>query len=299
MWDLTNKCFFVSQIEEVRLGLPRDKPAAVQQWQGLIAGTIYAFQVMVEMGDLTISILVNYAARRAGITRHCNVQEAKEKCPGPISSLKLLHTRLSYQPQQSLTLEINLVHVATFAENDPEPRYYPNPSRATHKVSLDAYRQASKKIFKIFAKYCSTVQKIGLDEAFMDITNAVNEEIANRYLNNPDIADKLEEPTCNVPIDWDSLGVTIESEEEKERKSNNSQSSDETRWSPTTWQDLQLAVGAEIAKRIRQEIYDELQYTCSAGIGHNKVIAKLCSSSNKPNNQVSDLFMFSLDASCD
>lgn len=213
--------------------------------------------------------------------------------------LKLLHTRLSYQPQQSLTLEINLVHVATFAENDPEPRYYPNPSRATHKVSLDAYRQASKKIFKIFAKYCSTVQKIGLDEAFMDITNAVNEEIANRYLNNPDIGDKLEEPTCNVPIDWDSLGVTIESEEEKERKSNNSQSSDETRWSPTTWQDLQLAVGAEIAKRIRQEIYDELQYTCSAGIGHNKVIAKLCSSFNKPNNQVSDSFMFSLDASCD
>lgn len=86
LWDLTNKCFFFSQIEEVRLGLPRDKPAAVQQWQGLIAGTIYAFQVMVEMGDLTISILVNYAARRAGITRHCNVQEAKEKCPGPISS---------------------------------------------------------------------------------------------------------------------------------------------------------------------------------------------------------------------
>jgi DNA polymerase eta len=40
---------FYCQVEHVRLGIPLDKPLAVQQWQGLIA--------------------VNYAAREKGIKR--------------------------------------------------------------------------------------------------------------------------------------------------------------------------------------------------------------------------------------
>ena len=49
------------QVEQKRLGIPRAKPVAVQQWEGLIA--------------------VNYAARAAGITRHMRVAEARQKCP--------------------------------------------------------------------------------------------------------------------------------------------------------------------------------------------------------------------------
>jgi hypothetical protein len=33
----------ISYLEQVRLGIPFDKPAAVQQWQGLIAGTFFLF----------------------------------------------------------------------------------------------------------------------------------------------------------------------------------------------------------------------------------------------------------------
>jgi nucleotidyltransferase/DNA polymerase involved in DNA repair len=50
-----------------RLGVPRDVPFAVQQWQGLIA--------------------VNYPARAAGITRHMRVPEALKACP----ALRLAH----------------------------------------------------------------------------------------------------------------------------------------------------------------------------------------------------------------
>ena len=53
-------CFYV-QVEQKRLGIPRGVPAAVQQWDGLIA--------------------INYAARAAGITRHMRVKEAMAKCP--------------------------------------------------------------------------------------------------------------------------------------------------------------------------------------------------------------------------
>ena len=52
---------FYAQVEQKRLGIPREVPCAVQQWQGLIA--------------------INYAARARGITRHMRVQEAKSKCP--------------------------------------------------------------------------------------------------------------------------------------------------------------------------------------------------------------------------
>ncbi|KAJ8663533.1 hypothetical protein O0I10_000776 [Lichtheimia ornata] len=206
-----------------RLGIPPEQPAAVRQWDLLIA--------------------VNYPARRAGVKKRTSLPEALKICP-----------------------DIKFLHVATYGPGDIEPQYYPSPSRSTHKVSLDPYRAASKNIFKIFRKYCKTIQRIGLDEGFLDLTDTVNKKIIDEYV--PHLSDKIDDEVCGVDIDWDELGVPIGKEE-----------------TTTTWKDLQLAVGARIAKEIRQEVYDELHYTCSAGIAHNKVVAKLGSSQNKPNNQ--------------
>ena len=44
-------------------------------------------------------------------------------------------------------------------------------------------------------------------------------------------------------------------------------------------------LGSHIAYNIRREIYEKLDYTCSAGIAHNKMLAKLASATNKPNGQ--------------
>ncbi|CAM6090320.1 unnamed protein product [Calypogeia fissa] len=52
---------FYAAVEQVRLGIPKEKPLAVQQWRGLIA--------------------INYAARAAGITRHERADQALKKCP--------------------------------------------------------------------------------------------------------------------------------------------------------------------------------------------------------------------------
>jgi len=43
--------------------------------------------------------------------------------------------------------------------------------------------------------------------------------------------------------------------------------------------------GALIAKRLRAAVQEQLHFTCSAGIAHNKILAKLGSSLNKPNKQ--------------
>jgi hypothetical protein len=53
-------CFEVNlQVEQVRLGIPKEQPLAVQQWEGLIA--------------------VNYPARAAGIVRHERMSDALKK----------------------------------------------------------------------------------------------------------------------------------------------------------------------------------------------------------------------------
>ncbi|KAF9970993.1 DNA-directed DNA polymerase eta rad30, partial [Actinomortierella ambigua] len=101
----------------------------------------------------------NYAARKYGISRlQHSVFEAKQLCP-----------------------EVVCAHVATIGPGDSQPDYYPSPSRYTHKVSLDPYRKASAKIFSVFRKYCTSSQKGGLDEVFMDVTDIVNQRIMDEY----------------------------------------------------------------------------------------------------------------------
>ena len=58
---------FYCQVEHKRLGIPRDVPLAVRQWQGLIA--------------------VNYPARAKGVGRFCDINEAIERC----HNIELVH----------------------------------------------------------------------------------------------------------------------------------------------------------------------------------------------------------------
>ncbi|KAI9307098.1 hypothetical protein BJ944DRAFT_198223 [Cunninghamella echinulata] len=236
---------FFSQVEEVRLGLDPEKPVAVQQWSNLIA--------------------VNYAARKYGVTRLSTVEEALALCP-----------------------DIKLVHVATYAPNETEAKYHENPSKKTHKVSLDSYRIAGKKIFQIFQEHCPILQKVGSDEAFFDVTEMVNQRLCQQYIPTysylMDHLDDIFLPKQHS-LDWDSVAHTVKSRDENERNNNNSNNNETTIWDPITWMDLQLFIGASIAKYIRKQIYDQLKYTCSAGVANNKILAKLGSSMNKPNKQ--------------
>ncbi|CAJ0828961.1 508_t:CDS:10 [Entrophospora sp. SA101] len=236
-------CFYC-QVEQVRLGIPSTLPVAVRQWSALIA--------------------VNYAARKAGIKKVSNIQDALKIYPG-----------------------LKLVHVATYANGDPEPKYHPNPSYGTHKASLDVYRNASLRIFKIFMRYCNIVQRAGVDEAYLDVTNIVNQRIIERYPNII-LSENLNEAPPPPILDWNGLGVLYESQINNDIE-NNKQNFSLDQCSNINeskgWDDMQLYVAAEISKEIRETIFNELGYTSSAGIAHNMTLAKLCSALNKPNMQ--------------
>lgn len=49
--------------------------------------------------------------------------------------------------------------------------------------------------------------------------------------------------------------------------------------------DLKLLIGASIVSEIREAVKEKTGYECSAGIAHNKVLAKLVCGMNKPNKQ--------------
>lgn len=49
--------------------------------------------------------------------------------------------------------------------------------------------------------------------------------------------------------------------------------------------DIKLLIGASIVSEIRAAVKERTGYECSAGIAHNKILAKLVCGINKPNKQ--------------
>ncbi|KNZ58091.1 hypothetical protein VP01_19g9 [Puccinia sorghi] len=187
-------------------------------------------------------IAVNYPARAFGITRHLPFDEARKKCP-----------------------DLICVHVATYAQGDSETeaKYHENPKPETHKVE-------SVKILKIFSESCPTIEKASIDEAFLDFSIPVRDILCSRYdlptleaLQESSSKISLDDPLPQPPrLDWDKL---------LEPSQTNIVPLDPDSDHSDTWTDIALLIGSELMAHCRQEVFDQLGYTCSAGIATNKV----------------------------
>lgn len=248
---------FYAQCEMVRLGTPRDIPLAVRQWDSLIA--------------------INYAARPFGISRLINVVEARKLCP-----------------------DLVLQHVATFREGEGGRWAYRDDSFrniSTDKVSLDPYRAQSRKILQTMKEALATwsaddtdveiqntkqglsavLEKASIDEVFIDLSPLIYRTLLQRY---PElrIATQDENRDAELPIppttalQWDTDCLVDLDQHETEEDD-------------PDWDDVVMLIGSEIVRSVRDTVWEKLSYTCSAGLGRNKMIAKLGSACNKPNLQ--------------
>ncbi|KAJ3366412.1 DNA-directed DNA polymerase eta rad30 [Allomyces javanicus] len=158
--------------------------------------------------------------------------------------------------------DIRFVHVATYNDTHPEPTYHANPTPKSHKVSLEPYRRASTQIFQIIARFAKSFERASIDEAYLDLTEDVMQHMIAAP---PRMVDET-----TVDFDWNvgELGTVADADRESK-----------------TWGDYMLSVAAGITRDVRRAIWDELGFTCSAGIAHNKTLAKLCSALHKPNKQ--------------
>ncbi|KAL9006032.1 MAG: hypothetical protein Q9188_001210 [Gyalolechia gomerana] len=206
-------------------------------------------------------IAINYPARKFGLTRFITISEAKKLCPNLI-----------------------MQHVATWKEGDAKWAYHEDAFAhiATHKVSLDPYRLESRRILACIkdvlpAPPVQRVEKASVDEVFLDLSAQVHSILLERY---PELSGPApyDDPTECLPrppttaLDWNTDALI-------------DLDSDETEDDDPDWDDITMLIGSEIVRSVRAAIRERLKYTCSAGIARNKVIAKLGSGHQKPNQQ--------------
>lgn len=198
-------------------------------------------------------IAVSYAARKFGISRMATAEDAKKACP-----------------------DIVLAHVATFKKGETEWKYHDNPNPVEHKVSLDPFRKESRKIFRVVKKHVQEVEKAGIDEMFADLGPSVRKmalEYFPELASIEDAAENLPGIPETLPDDAKWTGIIFGTESDKAPEP------------PKDWDDVLLMMASVVIARIRQDVFDTLGYTCSAGLSRNKILAKLGSAKNKPNNQ--------------
>lgn len=205
-------------------------------------------------------IAINYAARNFGLNRFIRLQEAQQKCP-----------------------ELICQHVPTWKEGEDFWAYRDDSAinAGLQKASLDPYRRESRKIIHIM-KDClpegTKVEKASIDEMFIDLSTVVHKQLLDKYeeLHGPppydDPTEALPAPGTTI-VDFASADALIDLNE------------GETEEDDPDWDDVAMQIGSEVVREIRATIKLKLNYTCSAGIANNKMMAKLGSGYQKPNKQ--------------
>jgi nucleotidyltransferase/DNA polymerase involved in DNA repair len=179
------------------------------------------------------------------------------------------------------------------------------------KADLTVYRDASAKILTVLCnKYSScTVERASIDEVYIDVSveaaKHLEENSSEHFL-----ADAIATLTAvpSLIVGDDTVEVTLDrghlrrGHNGTEMSANSYASEGEvgagdedqkrviSAWftrPPELWstEDKLLVAGALVVNQLRQAVYDELGFTCSAGIANNKILAKLSSGMHKPNKQ--------------
>ncbi|KAH8307436.1 hypothetical protein KR044_012021 [Drosophila immigrans] len=194
-------------------------------------------------------IAVNYAARAKGVTRHMRGDEAKELCH-----------------------DIILCRVPNIRE----------------KADTSKYRDAGKEVANVLQRFTQLLERASVDEAYLDITETVNQRVDQ--LQTGAFALKPQELVNCHAVGYDNIGEYVN--KITNRFANPYVDDDRFMLSydpndlPAVRQsDLRLLIGACIAGEVRAAVKAETGYECSAGIAHNKILAKLAAGMNKPNKQ--------------
>lgn len=147
------------------------------------------------------------------------------------------------------------------------------PSVPCHrgKADISKYRDAGKEVARVLQRFTALLERASIDEAYLDISVPVRERL--KTLN---IGSVTKETLPNTFV----LGYDSIEEFMSDVLTGGADSID------FDFEDAkQLLVGAVIVSEIRAAVYEETGFRCSAGIAHNKILAKLVCGMNKPNKQ--------------
>ncbi|XP_060739898.1 DNA polymerase iota [Tachysurus vachellii] len=117
---------------------------------------------------------------------------------------------------------------------------------------LNFYRETSYKVTELLMSYCPLVERLGLDENFVDVTELVESRRRNTDISELSFVGHI--------YKHDVSSVAIQDH-------------------------VSLALGSVIACELREVLFSRLSLTSCAGVANNKLLAKLVSGTFKPNQQ--------------
>ncbi|GAB5369572.1 hypothetical protein AAMO2058_001416700 [Amorphochlora amoebiformis] len=193
-------------------------------------------------------IAVSYEARSFGITRSMRGEEAKKKCP-----------------------EVNLVTVPV----------------SNGKSDLQIYRRAGAEVIRVIEPLVDRVERASIDEAYVDITSQSTSRVASS--SDSQLLEGLQASHI--------VGVIHNPRQNSAKLMNHTQLKSEGAATDLSKKDVRLidlivdeedrllAAGALIIKEMREKVLKVTKFTLSAGVGFNRMVAKLVSGMNKPRAQ--------------
>ncbi|CAH1973587.1 unnamed protein product [Acanthoscelides obtectus] len=132
------------------------------------------------------------------------------------------------------------------------------------KADISKYREAGNKVAEVLQTFTNLLERASVDEAYLDITEAVEKRLNNE--------------SHNIDVDKliNTFVVGYADTKEFIRLANNNELFENN---------VKLAVGGLITEEIRAAVLEKTGYKCSAGVAHNKILAKLVCGLHKPNKQ--------------
>ncbi|XP_064365571.1 DNA polymerase eta isoform X1 [Dromaius novaehollandiae] len=151
---------------------------------------------------------------------------------------------------------------------------------ARGKADLTRYREASAEVMEVLSRF-ATIERASIDEAYLDLTGCARERL--RALRGQPLGAALLPTTFvqGLPAGPDHGP----SGKEELRECGVHEWLASLSFSDPDCPDLQLTMGAVIVEEMRAAVEAATGFRCSAGISHNKALAKLACGLNKPNRQ--------------
>ena len=151
-------------------------------------------------------------------------------------------------------------------------------------------------------------ERASIDEFFLDLSRDIYDRLLQQYgdvLHHPPpgnggYSQHLPLPPPRTqPLDWSGSHLVANPDEEAEADAPQTATTTATTTTTTAaaaaaaaadldWDDIAMAIGADIVRHVRTKVFSRLGYTCSAGVANNKMMAKLGSGFKKPNQQVTN-----------
>ncbi|GKB49900.1 DNA polymerase eta [Tanacetum coccineum] len=142
---------------------------------------------------------------------------------------------------------------------------------ARGKADLTIYRDAGSEVVSILARK-GRCERASIDEVYLDLTDAAEAMLKETPLES---LESIDEEVLKSHI----LGLSSDGKDDIESVREWLQRKD------ADHRDKLLACGAILVAELRLQVLRETEFTCSAGVAHNKMLAKLASGMNKPAQQ--------------